>query len=421
MLENVLGVSLERADFILCQIVASLVSMGYQVNQFIMDSWSYGSPQSRSRLILTIAAPSLQPIMQPRHTHNLPKDNFVSRSLGKLPSGLPYGTRKYCSTPFRHVPAVAVSSGLPNIGNSIVQTCIPYPDHRVAQLPTWIDRALSEYIPQDPPGYGYQEARNLGLIPPHLYKDRKISGKSFTRIKRNELVPTIITEARISNAHAPPVLHWEEPRSISLLEARRAQGMCDDEPIIGPLREQYKIVGNGVDRKVSLAIGLELVHAQRKNRRQHTLNDAAENSRTTTENVSDTEFVPVSNDEEATPIPSNTFSSAMLISMKSPVFKKRKLSLILPDRSQCLSMTSQHSDQTHDMRAYSNKRLKMQARTSDLDSDSEYMATSLATDGDSTQASASSTRTRYTRHSGLAVEFVPKHWNKRVEVEYRDS
>jgi DNA (cytosine-5)-methyltransferase 1 len=36
------------------------------------------------------------------------------------------------------------------------------------------------------------------------------------------------------------------------------------------------------------------------------------------------------------------------------------------------------------------------------------------------EGSTTSTKTRYTRHSGLSVEFMPKHFNKRVEVEMRD-
>lgn len=179
VLENVVELSSERTDNLLCQAVASLVSMGYQVNQFIMDAWSYGSPQHRSRLILTIAAPGLHPIMRQWHTHSIPEKNIASRNLGQLPNGLPYGTREYYPNPFRHVPAETVSFGLPDIGNGLVQTCVPYPDHRVVRLPTWKERALLEHIPRDPPGCGYQEAMDRGLVPLHLQSSRKKTGKSF--------------------------------------------------------------------------------------------------------------------------------------------------------------------------------------------------------------------------------------------------
>lgn len=49
-------------------------------------------------------------------------------------------------------------------------------------------------------------------------------------------------------------------------EAKRTQGYRDCEPIIGTLGEQWKILGNGVDRKVSFAIGLALRDAFTKSK-----------------------------------------------------------------------------------------------------------------------------------------------------------
>jgi DNA (cytosine-5)-methyltransferase 1 len=52
----------------------------------------------------------------------------------------------------------------------------------------------------------------------------------------------------------------------------------DQEPIIGSLIEQYKIVGNGVDRKVAFAIGLALLRAVQKNDSGFTANGTTQNS-----------------------------------------------------------------------------------------------------------------------------------------------
>ncbi|EOA85032.1 uncharacterized protein SETTUDRAFT_90128, partial [Exserohilum turcica Et28A] len=247
---------------IFAQVVASLVSMGYQVNQCIMDAWNFGSPQQRSRLIVTIAAPGLSPIEQAWHTHGTP-ENTKQRSLGVLPSGVRYGGREHYPTPFDHVPASTVGLGLPNIGNGLTQTCIPYPDHRVPNLPTWQKRDLLKYIPRQPPGCGYKEAEERGLIPPHLQiiKDEERIGKSYRRIKAAGLVPTITTGISVGDAQNGANIHSHEPRTISLLDARRTQGWSDEEPIIGTLRDQYRIVGNGVDRKVAFAVGLGLLRA----------------------------------------------------------------------------------------------------------------------------------------------------------------
>ncbi|RAR03204.1 S-adenosyl-L-methionine-dependent methyltransferase [Stemphylium lycopersici] len=134
ILENVVNMASTRTghenENVLSQVVACLVSMGYQVNQYIMDAWSYGSAQQRSRLIITIAAPGLTPMTQQWHTHSRPYEETSGKSLGKLPNGERFGEREHYPTPFPYVHASTASFGLPEIGNSIVQTCVPYPDHR---------------------------------------------------------------------------------------------------------------------------------------------------------------------------------------------------------------------------------------------------------------------------------------------------
>jgi DNA (cytosine-5)-methyltransferase 1 len=102
---------------VLLQLIACLVSLGYQVSQFIMDSWNYGSGQHRSRVFVAIAAPGLVPIIQPFHTHSWPPAEVSGRSLGKLPNGEQFGQREHYPTPFPCVTAGAITSDLPDIGN----------------------------------------------------------------------------------------------------------------------------------------------------------------------------------------------------------------------------------------------------------------------------------------------------------------
>ncbi|EUC49818.1 hypothetical protein COCMIDRAFT_83504 [Bipolaris oryzae ATCC 44560] len=373
VLENVLNIASGRAGrSALSQMVACLVSFGYQVNQFIMDSWNYGSPQRRSRAMITIAAPGRQPIVQPYHTHRRSDEEVRGRSLGQLPNGEFCAGRQYYPTPFYHVPAETVSSGLPDIGYSTAQTCVPYPDHRIPHVPTRQDRSLLDCIPKEPPGCGYREAEELGLVPPNSRRKREI-GKSYQRIKKAGLVPTITTSACISDARNGAVMHWEESRSISLLEARRAQGIDDVEPIIGTITDQWRIAGNGVDRTVGFALGLELLRAVE------------------------------SNDLELSTTPMDCKAKSAL----QPAHVKR----------------------TREDDLDSSKRPKKQARTSkaqDASANLENRATSIDPGRDSEQSSigwtgsTGSTKARYTRHSGLPVEFAPKNWSKRVEATRRD-
>jgi hypothetical protein len=48
---------------------------------------------------------------------------------------------------------------------------------------------------------------------------------------------------------------------LTVMEARRAQGFPDREPIIGNINAQWKIIGNSVSRAVALALGMSLHEA----------------------------------------------------------------------------------------------------------------------------------------------------------------
>lgn len=262
ILENVVNMASTRTGLeeqnVLSQLVACLVSMGYQVNQYIMDSWTYGSCQQRSRIILTIAAPGLDPILQRPHTHSRSYEETSARSLGRLPSGERFGDREHYATPFPHVTAREANSDLPDIGNGNVQTCIRFPDHRLSRPTNNKARALIECIPITPPGYGYNKAFQSNLIPSTLRLTKKETAKSYQRIKATGLIPTITTDVNLQDARNGASVHWSQHRPLSIQEAKRTQGYKDHEPIIGTLGEQWKILGNGVDRKVSYAIGLAL-------------------------------------------------------------------------------------------------------------------------------------------------------------------
>ncbi|KAH9864645.1 hypothetical protein J1614_010580 [Plenodomus biglobosus] len=269
VLENVVSMTSTRVGFedenVLSSIVACLVSMGYQVNQYIMDAWNYGSAQKRSRILVSIAAPGLTPISQPWHTHSIEYEGIASKSLGKLPNGERLGEREAYPTPFTALSAGEITADLPDIGNGNVQTCIPFPDHCVFPLPTFMDRCLIRHIPKSPPGCGYGVAMKLGLIPKTLEQKKSETGRSYMRIKKAGLIPCLTTRLRITDARNGASLHWAQDRPITIMEARRAQNYPDHEPIIGNLAQQFQIVGNGVDRMVSFAFGLSLRHALQTN------------------------------------------------------------------------------------------------------------------------------------------------------------
>lgn len=271
-LENVVnmthGMGASKDENVFAQILAALVAMGYQVQQFLIDAWSVGSPQSRSRVFIVASAPGHPPLRLPPHTHAHPRDTrFMQKSLGRSSNGLPFGLRRDDYTPFPHVSAAQAVADLPDIGDAQVQLCPSFPDHRTPAEASSAVRTRSALVPILPPGMGIVQAHKAGLITggePLRYVESlgpvRANSKSTTlaRIYPKSLFPTITTVLRTHDGIAGRCMHWQQHRSITAMEVRRAQGFPDNEVIIGSPAEQVVIGGNSVDRKVSLALGLSL-------------------------------------------------------------------------------------------------------------------------------------------------------------------
>lgn len=90
---------------------------------------------------------------------------------------------------------------------------------------------------------------------------QKKKSHSWTRIKAEGLFPTILTHLMPADAKVGFGLHWDQHRVLTIMEARRAQGFLDHEPIVGSATKQWKIIGNSVARSVSLAFGMSFREA----------------------------------------------------------------------------------------------------------------------------------------------------------------
>jgi DNA (cytosine-5)-methyltransferase 1 len=447
-----------------------------------MDAWCYGSAQQRSRLFITITAPGLAPIVQPWHTHSLRKEDTAARNLGKLPNGERFGAREHYPTPFAHVSAGEVTADLPNIGNSSVQTCVSHPDHRVSAFPVPRERALLQCIPKQPPGSGYREAFKLGLIPPSLQKSGKEDTKAYKRVTEAGLIPTITTGLSPQDSCNGATIHWAQDRPITILDARRAQGYLDNEPIVGSLVQQYKIVGNGVDRKVSFALGLALRQAMQQdseNSASSRLSLGATRSRTSktpgnasnlykstpkpdairtpgldgSSDVSDprsggTMATPPTIPEDVPPNVTKTTppsAAAGLLSRISATVAKGlggmallPQAYLLPQTPATMSMQAkrrrdedmpqnEHTAGMPDVQSGASKRAKADEASTPSAVTNRLSKTTPTTDGnDTTKVERRSIESdvregpkkRSTRLSGLQVEFTPKQWNRQPEREY---
>ena len=264
LMENVKGMANGDDEHnVLAQVVCCLVGMGYQVQTCCLDAWSFGCPQSRSRIIITIAAPGLTPLTEPVLTHSHP-DAVGGGSLGKTANGLHTGSRTMSQTPFEYVTSAESTKDLP--ATDAHTTCISFPDHRMSRTLPVTDWVRVSSIPRFPGGCSFVKAFKRGYMPQTQIDgfdwDNKIrsrdNSRSWQRVSRNSLMPTVMTEPRPHDGAGGKCLHWDDHRLLTIMEGRRAQAFPDHEVLIGSPSDQWRIIGNSVARHVALALGISL-------------------------------------------------------------------------------------------------------------------------------------------------------------------
>ncbi|KAG4271178.1 DNA (Cytosine-5-)-methyltransferase [Fusarium proliferatum] len=277
LLENVPGIvqkTANRDQDVFSQLICAIVGLGYQAHFFFLDASACGAPQRRSRVFLAFAAPGHRLPHAPYQTHGHPQD--TSRlSLGTLPTGEPMAERAMsAATPFDFVSARASTADLPPIYDSKPDICVPYPDHRVSVGITPLIRGRIHLIPTQPWGMNFAQAwygRNLkkagsGVMTPSerlAFPERTDKGlgrgnpssNAYGRQRPDHLFVTVVKTQSPDDAKNGRTLHWHEPRVLSIMETRRAQGFRDEEVLLGIPSDQYKIVGNSVAREVAVSLG----------------------------------------------------------------------------------------------------------------------------------------------------------------------
>lgn len=232
LLENVLGMAQKgkgRDEDVLSQLICCVVGMGYQVRVFVLDAWSFGSAQSRSRLFVSFSAPGLESPPHPRlsHAHH-PK--IPARTLGKLANGQSFGHRITGPTPFGVPTAGQATSDLPTIGDGATQHCTSHPDHVVPLGQSQEFRSQMKLIPKYPRGMNLAKAWNEGqgvvttadrqkYFGHLMYNSEGQIRESFTsnsqafgRINPNGFFCTVLSSLRPYDARQGFNIHVRTPR-----------------------------------------------------------------------------------------------------------------------------------------------------------------------------------------------------------------
>lgn len=282
LLENVMNMAQKgrgRDEDVLSQLICAIVGMGYQLQLFVLDAWSSGSPQSRTRLFVSFAAPGLEPLEHPALSHSHPTKT-TDRGLGKLANGQTFGSRLHDLTPFEFVTAHKATKDLPVIGDGRTHLCIPHPDHVMAAGITELLRLQMNAIPLYPRGMDFVRAWNGGhgvmspeqrLLFPFNAKNGKPrtciteSSRAWKRVHPDKLFPIVTVSLSAADARQSGCFHWDQQRYMTVMETRRAQTFPDEEVLVGTSAEGWKLMGNSVARTVALSLGLSLREAWLKN------------------------------------------------------------------------------------------------------------------------------------------------------------
>ncbi|KAK2879367.1 hypothetical protein FQN49_000955 [Arthroderma sp. PD_2] len=262
ILENVTGMASKiKGENPLSQLLCTFVGMGYQARVFNLDAWSFGAPQSRSRLFIVIAAPGIHIPEHPSLTHSHPPGT-TARSLGDAPNGLTFGERRWETPVFDFISAGEATKDLPKINTARIMS-IPWPDHRPSRTESKAQQELLQSIPKVPRTQGLLEAIARGWRDCADYSARLKThrSKAWSRTHPGKLFPTVTTAACPYCKFTGRWVHWQEDRVITVQEVRRAQGFPDSEVLIGTTAQQWKIVGNSVARQVALTLGLSVREA----------------------------------------------------------------------------------------------------------------------------------------------------------------
>ncbi|KAK1580211.1 C-5 cytosine-specific DNA methylase [Colletotrichum navitas] len=274
LLENVMDIvqtKTKRNEDVLSQLICAIVGLGYQAHFFIMDSWAYGSPQSRSRVFLCFAAPGLKLPEVPVQSHSHYESGKRRKTLGWLPNGESMVERLEIPTPFKFVSIAEATADLPDIMDGKADCCVNFPDHRMAYSITRPARAQLSVIPMHPwgmnfrttwdNGKGTMTTAERGLFPSKGERVLSPTSRAWGRAFPHSVMQTVTTTASPTDARIGRIMHWSQNRVLSVMEVRRAQGFLDHEVILGTPKEQWKVVGNSVSREVSLALGLSFREA----------------------------------------------------------------------------------------------------------------------------------------------------------------
>ncbi|TDC52008.1 DNA (cytosine-5-)-methyltransferase [Jiangella ureilytica] len=245
IMENVPDMALDREMFILRSMVFELESLGYSVQERVVDAWRYGVPQFRQRLIL-VAIRAGRGFEWPAEA---PKKVTVSNAISDLPR-VKGGWR-----PKGGAEGWADYAGPRTAFQWAMRVGVPASDE--AKVFDHITRPVRD---DDEEAFELLDSESrYSDLPEHLkrYRDDIFDDK-YKRLSGDDVSRTIT--AHIAK-DGYGFIHPEQNRTLTVREAARIQTFPDRFRFAGPPSAAFKQIGNAVPPRLGLAIGAAVVSA----------------------------------------------------------------------------------------------------------------------------------------------------------------
>lgn len=239
VMENVPDMALDREMFILRSMTEELEQIGYSVSARVIDTWRYGVPQMRQRLLL-VALNNRLKFLWPEESE---KRVTLWNAIGDMPE-VEGGWR-----PTDGAHGWADYRGPRTEYQTWIRRNVPEPDSdklfdHITRPVREDDRAAFESMTH--------KTKYTDLAPEYQRYRKDIFDDKYKRLDENDLSRTI-------TAHIAKDGYWyihpRQPRTLTVREAARIQTFPDNFRFAGPPSAAFKQIGNAVPPLIGQAIG----------------------------------------------------------------------------------------------------------------------------------------------------------------------
>lgn len=239
VMENVPDMALDREMFILRSMTEELEQIGYSVSARVIDSWRYGVPQMRQRLLLVALKDQVQFDWPVESKNRVTLWNAIGDMPavegGWRPDGGAFGWANY------NGPRTEYQTWMRR--NVSPDDACKLFDH-ITRPVREDDRAAFESM---------THKTKYTDLAPELQRYRKdIFDDKYKKLDENDLSRTI-------TAHIAKDGYWyihpRQPRTLTVREAARIQTFPDDFRFCGPPSAAFKQIGNAVPPLIGQVIG----------------------------------------------------------------------------------------------------------------------------------------------------------------------